>query len=279
MKWTIMTTIYDLLQSPVPDLSALRERKKGYGDVPIDTTSPLFAEPLVDISTYNIAGQAYYSRPNATTKVAVTEVPKTLLLRESIAKDLARINSWLKRPEITDFFQGNIELYVEDALRPIALQTQLHDVVIPRLLREQHPELTDEEVMRRVSDIIAIPSSDPKHPSPHTTGGAFDITLRYQQADLSFVPNSAIEMGHRDGEVGERINPDYFEYTKIVTEVDARARRNRRAFYAIMTGAAFNAPTGFMNNPTEWWHWGRGDQLSARIDGRNVAYYSSAMLQ
>lgn len=133
--------------------------------------------------------------------------------------------------------------------------------------------MTDEEVMRRVSDIIAIPSSDPKHPSPHATGGAFDITLRYKQTDLSFVPNSSIEMGHRDGEVGERINPDYFEYTKIVTEVDAEAQRNRRAFYAIMTGAAFNAPTGFMNNPTEWWHWGRGDQLSARIDGSNVALF------
>jgi zinc D-Ala-D-Ala dipeptidase len=271
--------ISELLQRPIPDLTTLREQKKGYENVPIDTSSSLFAEPLVDISSFGIAGQAYYSRPNATTKVAIQEVPKTLFLRKSIVQTLSQLNSALEQPEITQFFRGSVELYVEDALRPIALQSQLHDVLIPRLLREQYPGITPEEIEQRIKDIIAIPSSDPRHPSPHTTGGAFDITLRYKQVRRLFVAGSAIEMGHLDGEMGKRINPDYFEHIVIRTKADLQAQRNRRAFYAIMTGTAFNIPTGFMNNPTEWWHWGRGDQLSARISGDSSAYYSLAMLK
>jgi len=43
-----------------------------------------------------------------------------------------------------------------------------------------------------------------------------------------------------------------------------------------MTGAAFGIETGFQNNPTEWWHWGRGDQLSVRLAGQDTAVYSLA---
>jgi zinc D-Ala-D-Ala dipeptidase len=275
----MMTTISELLQVPIPDLTTMREKKSGYHDMPIDSRSSLFTEPLVDISTYGIAGQAYYSRPNAATRIPVAEVPKTLFLRESIATTLAQINTALAQPQITRFFHGSVELYVEDALRPIALQTQLHDVIIPKLLREQYPGITDKEIAQRIKDIIAIPSSDPMHPSPHATGGAFDLTLRYKQTSHAFVAGSGVEMGHYDGEVSERIKPDYFEHIDISTRATIQARRNRRAFYAIMTGTALNIPTGFANNPTEWWHWGRGDQLSAQINGDSSAYYSLAVLK
>jgi hypothetical protein len=43
-----------------------------------------------------------------------------------------------------------------------------------------------------------------------------------------------------------------------------------------MIGAAFGVDTGLVNNPTEWWHWGRGDQLSEKVRGDEVAYYSLA---
>jgi D-alanyl-D-alanine dipeptidase len=270
----IKSAMPEELLRPVPDMRALRERKKGYGDVPIDTSSPLFTEAIVDIAAYGIAGQAYYSRPNATTGDAVPEVQKTLFLRESVAKTLAAINAALSQPAITHFFGNGVELYVEDALRPVSLQLHLHDEVIPKLLRKQYPKATDNELSERLQDIIAMPSTDPGKPSPHATGGAFDITLRYKQTTPLFVADSAIPLGHKDGEMSERINPDYFEYTEVKTEDDKLARRNRRAYYAILTGAAFGMSTGFMNNPTEWWHWGRGDQLSTRIQGSGPAYYS-----
>jgi D-alanyl-D-alanine dipeptidase len=83
-------------------------------------------------------------------------------------------------------------------------------------------------------------------------------------------------MGHMNGETSARINPDYFEKQPPENDEDRLARRNRRAYYAIMTGEAFGFDSGFINNPTEWWHWGRGDQLSEQVRGASVAYYSLA---
>lgn len=264
----------EALYQPVPNMGELRERKKGYNELPIDTTNTLFSELVVNIADYGIAGQAYYSRPNAATEQAVPDAPTTLYLRKSVAETLAKINDSLNNPAITAFFGGEVELYVEDALRPVALQTRLHNELIPALLRKNHPDMSEEAILARRKDIIALPSSDPSKPSPHATGGALDVALRFKQPTESFVKGSNLPMGHVDGETGDRINPDYFEQNSPETEADKVAQRNRRAYYAIMTGAAFGVNTGFVNNPTEWWHWGRGDQLSAKVNGDKVAYYS-----
>lgn len=266
----------EVLLQPIPNMDRLRELKKGYSQLPIDTTHPLFTEPVVNIADLDISGQAYYSRPNAATKQAVPNTPTSLFLRKSVAETLARINTALSQSAITDFFGNEVELYVEDALRTVSLQARLHNELIPRLLRKNHPEMSDEEIVARLKDIIANPSTDPKKPSPHATGGAFDIILRYKQATPMFVEGANVPVGHVDGDTSSRINPDYFEQTELNTEESRAAQRNRRAYYAIMTGAAFGVDTGLVNYPTEWWHWGRGDQLSAKVQGANAAYYSLA---
>lgn len=268
--------IEEALLQPVPDMDELRERKKGYNELPIETTHPKFNEPVVDIADYGIAGQGYYSRPNAATGDAVPGAPGSLYLRKSVAETLARINSTLQNPVFSQFFGGEVELYVEDALRPVSLQTRLHDELIPALLRKNHPEISDGDVAERVKDIIAVPSSDPTKPSPHATGGALDIILRYKQPSPAYADGSNVPVGHFDGETSARINPDYFEQHEPQTEEEHQAQRNRRAYYAIMTGAAFGVDTGLVNNPTEWWHWGTGDQLSAKVRGDTTAYYSLA---
>ena len=270
--------IEEALLQPVPDMGGLRERKNGYSELPIDTTNPLYSETVVDLAAYSIAGQGYYSRPNATTQEAVPGAPTRVYLRKSIAETLAKINTALSSQTITTFFGGEVEIYVEDALRPVYLQTKLHDELIPALLRKNHSELSDGDLRERIKDIIAVPSSDPQRPSPHATGGAFDVILRYKQLNPGYVNDSNVPVGHLDGETSARINPDYFEQNEPQTDEDKLARRNRRAYYAIMTGAAFGVDTGLVNNPTEWWHWGRGDQLSAKLHGDGAAYYSLAEL-
>jgi D-alanyl-D-alanine dipeptidase len=268
--------IEEALVQPVPNMDELRERKKGYNELPIDTTHPMFSEPVVDVADYGIAGQGYYSRPNAGTGEAVSGAPTNLYLRKSVTETLAKINASLQNPIIIELFGGEVELYIEDALRPVSLQTRLHDELIPALLRRNHPEMGADEVAERVKDIIAVPSSDPKKPSPHATGGALDIILRFKQNTPDYVEGSNVPMGHVDGDTSTKINPDYFEHTEPQTDEDRTAQRNRRAYYAIMTGAAFGTDTGLANNPTEWWHWGSGDQLSAKVRGDEAAYYSLA---
>ncbi|MFA6270514.1 MAG: M15 family metallopeptidase [Candidatus Paceibacterota bacterium] len=268
--------IEETLLQPIPNMDELRERKKGYNELPIDDTHQKFREPIVDIADFGIAGQGYYSRPNATTGEALPGAPSSLHLRKSVAETLAKINSTLQSPVFTELFGGEVELYVEDALRSVSLQTGLHDELVPALLRKNHPEMSNEEIAKRVKSIIAVPSADPKKPSPHATGGALDVILRYKQATPRYVEGSNVPMGHEDGETSARINPDYFEQNEPLTEEDKIAQRNRRAYYAIMTGAAFGVDTGLVNNPTEWWHWGSGDQLSAKVRGDDAAYYSLA---
>lgn len=262
------------LLAPVPSMDNLRKRKKGYSKLPIDTTHPLFNEPVVDIADYGLAGQAYYSRPNATTRVPVPGVPPELYLRKHVAETLAAINTALLHSAVTQLFNGEVELYIEDALRPVSLQRRLHDELVPALLRRNHPDMSDEEIEKRVANIIAVPSTNPLAPSPHATGGAFDLTLRYRQASHGYVEACRVELGHTDGETSARINPDYFE--TALGSSNKLAQKHRRAFYAIMSGAAFGVDTGLTNNPTEWWHWGSGDQLSAKIRGDRSAYYSIA---
>jgi D-alanyl-D-alanine dipeptidase len=264
------------LYEPVPNMDELRERKKNYNQIPIDLTHELSNEQVVDIANYNIAGQAYYSRPNATTGEAITGVPKKLFLRKSIAETLTNLNLSLANPKITDFFGGEVELYLQDALRPVKLQKRLHDELIPALLRKNQPDISDEELNVRLKDIIALPSSDPNKPSPHATGGAFDVILRYKLPTQTYVEDSTVPLGHIDGDTSLRIRPDYFEQNSPETDNDKLAQRNRRAYYAILTGKVFGFDTGFVNNPTEWWHWGRGDQLSAKVQSANTAYYSLA---
>lgn len=267
--------IEEALLQPVPNMDGLRERKRGFRELPIDRNHPMFNEPVVDIAEYDIAGQAYYSRPNATTGEAIPGVPTNLFLRKSIAKELARINAALHNPVVTDFFGGGVELYIQDALRPVSLQKRLHDEFVPALLRKNHPGMSDEEIAERIKDIIAVPSADPSKPSPHATGGAVDVVLRFKQ-DISagYVQGSRVPVGHVDGDTSARIAPDFFEQNEPQSDEDKLARRNRRAFFAIMTGAAFGIDTGLVNNPTEWWHWGLGDQLSEKVRGSKTAYYS-----
>lgn len=268
--------VEESLYKPVPNMEELRKRKNGYNELPIESSHPKFAEPLVNIADYGIAGQAYYSRPNTATQTPVHGVSAPLYVRQSIAETLAKVNAALQNPVIKGFFGGDVELYVEDALRPVALQRRLHDELIPALIHKNNPKMSRSEVARRVKDIIALPSTDPAKPSPHATGGALDIILRYKQTSNNYAEGSDVPMGHFDGETSERINPDYFEKTEPRSNEDRLAQRNRRAYYAIMTGAAFGIDTGFICNPTEWWHWGRGDQLSEKIRGGSSAYYSLA---
>ncbi|GAC1387502.1 MAG: hypothetical protein NVS1B7_0860 [Candidatus Saccharimonadales bacterium] len=266
--------IEESLLRPVPIMDELRGRKRGYNELPIDTLHPKFSEPVVDISDYGIAGQGYYSRPNVATGEAVPGAPSNLYLRRSVVETLAKINITLKNPILSKFFGGDVELYVEDALRPIVLQMRLHDELIPALIRKNHPELTEDQITERIKDIIAVPSADPKKPSPHATGGALDIILRYKQPRSGYVEGSNVPVGHLDGDTSTRINPDFFEQHEPNNEEEHQAQRNRRAYYAIMTGSAFGVDTGLVNNPTEWWHWGMGDQLSAKVSGYESAYYS-----
>jgi zinc D-Ala-D-Ala dipeptidase len=269
-------TILEAFNKPVPNMDSARVNKIGYPDIPIDTSHPLYDEPLVNLDEYaKIGGQSYYSRSNSNSGDALSWVNPNVYVRQSVAEKLCALNQLLGLPIITKFFSGEVEIFIQDGLRPLSLQKLLYDKFYPRLIREQHPGINNYDFIKRLNSLASKPSTDPLRPSPHATGGCFDVTLRYIQESSFFVDDShIIEFGHLSGDVRESVYLDYYENHAPVNSKQELGKRNRRAFYAIMTGLAFDMPTGFINNPDEWWHWGCGDQLSAKVSGQPKAYYS-----
>lgn len=269
-------SLSDLLLQPIPDLSQARGTKVGYRDHPLLTIGTHDGEPLVAIEEYGIAGQSYYSRPNGATTDPVPGVEPTIYVRKSIAEKLERINFELqKSPEIEKLFGRKVELYVDEGYRSPGLQEKLYNDVFPYLIRQQHPDWTEKQVFARRDELSAKPP-EKGTPPPHATGAAIDVRLRYQDAELAYVPGCEVDMGHGDADVSDTANPDFFEPLKSMTMSDRTAQKNRRIFYWVMRGGLLGDDSGFVVNPTEWWHWSYGDQMWARLTQAPGAFYGLA---
>lgn len=265
------------LSKPVPNQDKPLARKQGYRGYELDTNGTRASERLVNIADYGIAGQSYYSRPNSATGRPVSDVPETVHVRQTIAEKLGAINQTVQKSElVTELFNGQVELYVDEGLRSQRVQRQLYGVVFPRLIHEQFPDMTDSEVYKRRDHMIAQPVTDPASPSPHSTGSAVDVKLRYKQDTRLFVPKAEVFMGHTNADMGNTSRPDAYEQSAASAGDAEYARRNRRIFYWVMRGVLTNEDSGFAVNPTEWWHWSYGDQMWASLTGAPAAFYGMA---
>jgi hypothetical protein len=148
----------ELLVRPVPDQAGPLSLKEGYRAYPLWPDHNLNNERVVDIAEYGIAGQAYYSRPNAATTTPVEGVKPTVYLRESMAKRLAAINTAIQQTDsVAKLLGGEVELYVEEGLRSVEIQRYLHGTLFPRLIREQNPGISDTGLQERRNQLIASP--------------------------------------------------------------------------------------------------------------------------
>jgi D-alanyl-D-alanine dipeptidase len=247
----------DLRSRSIPDQAAARVARTDFrAKIPIDATSGLYDEPLVDVRTHGLAGENFYhSDKNPPYWQRIEGAVPDLLLRASVADRLARVDERLT-PE-------GLELFLFDAWRPRAVQAHFHDVWMPRELRRRNPSLEGAALQREVQRYWAAPTEDPARPAPHATGGAIDLTLRFiggQQLWMGSMFDDATELAHRDR----------FESVEGVAFSDEEARANRRLLHWVMT------EEGFAGHPDEWWHFSWGDQLWAAITGAPAAVYGLA---
>lgn len=94
--------------------------------------------------------------------------------------------------------------------------------------------------------------------APHVAGAAIDVTL--------------MDAHGRDLELGTPIDAtpeDSDGRCAFSADVDPGARANRTTLAAALDGA------GFVNYPTEWWHWSYGDRYWALVTGAPTAIYGS----
>lgn len=108
------------------------------------------------------------------------------------------------------------------------------------------------ELRRRTGAFVA-----PVEVAPHCAGAALDLTLVDRDGtewDMGGAVNA-----HRAGD--ERSCPMDAEGLSDV------ARRNRGIMARALSGA------GFVNMPTEWWHWAYGDRYWALLTDHRDALY------
>lgn len=261
----------DILNKPVPDFAHKRALKKetGYAHIELNTQHPLFNDPLVRLADYNVRGISYYAHQSWIGEGSGFDAAvKEAWVRQDIAERLQRVNTFLRSPEaafIREALGGTIDVFVTDALRPVELIEELYNRVVPQSIKADHPELTEEEVLKWRDHRMAKPDAN----APHASGGAIDIVLSYPNT------NQKVPAGF-DRNNMETMLPEYYENLeklRPLTKDEQFAQVARRILHhALMAADSERGGESFVNNGLELWHFGTGDKLSGLIAGR-AAYY------
>lgn len=148
---------------------------------------------------------------------------------------------------------------VWDCYRTLRTQQLLFEEY-SRELREKHPEWSDQAIEDATRVFVAVPSFDPKKPSPHNTGGAVDLTI----VD---VEGEEIDMGTKFDEFIDKAHTNFFDGSQIEKEMEIH--QNRMLLKDVMEEA------GFVNYSEEWWHFSFGDQAWAYAKDKPHAIYGS----
>ena len=197
-------------------------------------------EPLIDTQTLTHVK----TRPMYFLQGIPDALP-TCYVRQSIAHKLEQISQSLP---------AGLHLVVLDGWRPLTVQQRLREAFLLDI-QQRFPHLSEEEQQHTLNQFVAQPSSNPKRPSPHVTGGSVDVSICDADGNL-------LDMGSAfDAPVDE-------SWTSALESLPASAaQQNRRLLYHSMISH------GFSNMPSEWWHFDFGNQLWALRTGKEWAVY------
>ncbi|WP_037677507.1 M15 family metallopeptidase [Streptomyces griseus] len=153
-----------------------------------------------------------------------------------------------------DALPRGVRLLMVEGYRPPALQRRYFDAYADTL-RADRPGASPEQIREWASAYISPPEV-----APHVCGGAVDLTLCTEDgAELPL--GTEVNATPEESEGGCRT---------AAINIDAEARANRAVLGRAMTAA------GFVNYPTEWWHWSYGDRYWALLTDAPAALYAPA---
>lgn len=150
--------------------------------------------------------------------------------------------------KILQSMDSTLTFKITDSFRPISLQKRYFDEIYGRYTAQG---LTGEELYTRVTQVIADPECHPAH----STGGTVDLTI------INATSAEELDMGSVLDDV------DDVRALTFAADISAEAKKNRLLLYTAMTDA------GFVNSPSEWWHYTYGTQEWAIRSGEPFAFY------
>lgn len=173
------------------------------------------------------------------------------------------------------------DLKIYDGWRPVVLQEVLfwyymERFTIKRLGLARHfagcktgeqiaaafqelPPDVREKLRQENTQYVSWPSQDPKHPSPHATGGAVDVWL-YEKGRPAELGVPFDWMQANAGAFHHLTGAGWHSGSAEVV------RKNRETLLRAMLGAGFSA------YPHEIWHFNYGNQMDALVTGQSARY-------
>ena len=155
--------------------------------------------------------------------------------------------------EADEHLPEGLAFLIVEGYRPLSLQKKYFDGYSQEL-RQAHSNWDEKKIYAEASKYVAPPDINP----PHSTGGAIDLTLAKDGVEL---------------DMGTRINADPEESKNacftLAENISDGAKANRKILIDVM------ASVGFVNYPTEWWHWSYGDRYWAYQSKQPNAIYNS----
>ena len=174
------------------------------------------------------------------------EAPRDIWLRVPLVTALVRAAAAARR-------FGDYGLLLWDGWRPPVLQASLYEEYREQLAGQADGEELDRLVARFVTDPTRL---DP--PPAHSTGGAINLTL----CDL--LTGEPTDMGGEFDELSDRSEPSFYDERDDAASVTYA--RHRGALSEAMT------ESGFVQLPSEWWHFELGTALWAQHTGEPVKF-------
>ena len=156
-----------------------------------------------------------------------------------------------------DALPAGLQLLIIEGYRPPRLQREYFDSYL-RSLRSSRPDDDQEELRMLASRYVSPPEI-----APHSAGAAVDLTLCTEDGQ-------ELDLGTSVNANPEESNGACYTGHPSVGE-DARSNR------AVLAAALGKA--GFVNYPTEWWHWSYGDRYWAMTTSAPTAIYGPSLLR
>lgn len=140
---------------------------------------------------------------------------------------------------------------IKECYRPLWVQQKFHNEY-KKSLKIKFPEMNEFELGQEASKYLA-----PVSVAPHSTGGAVDLIILDQNG-------LELDMGTEFN--ASPVSTNNKTYTHNL-EISRSAQNNRKIMVQAMSSV------GFVNYPTEWWHWSYGDQYWAFCSGQSQALF------
>ncbi len=155
---------------------------------------------------------------------------------------------------------NNYRFRIYEAFRSLLVQKMLFNQIYQDNLSKT-PALSKEDLFYKTTQLISpiINLDGSINIPPHSTGAAIDIEIIDQSGKL-------IDMGM---DIKDWIQVDSRLCESYCQTISATAKQNRQILFDVMS------QHGFINYPSEWWHFSYGDRYWAYFKGKKNAIYGS----